>query len=226
MLHAGGIRARLRTARVSTTGSRTTSSLHAGRKPGAADARLQRPRLPLHDQLPDARDADVRLLPPQWQPVIGMTPDGRNAATATQEVNQALEAFRRETDADRLTAQFGRDRAPNGAQGLRHTDAAARSPRFQPHGRCPNLGIYRGWPAGSPVTETALHHWTTHRSRRCARSRPRAKKFLRRPDRQLVHRSRRSRSSDSSLTNRRVVRERPANAYMLRRPLRLFGQYC
>jgi ABC-type transport system substrate-binding protein len=91
---------------------------------------------------------------------IGLTPDGRNAPGGDAELNQLIESFRREFDTARqreqalaiarLVARRAYDipMPPHAALGFNLTWPVIA-----------NVGVYRGWPGGSPVTETALHHW-------------------------------------------------------------------
>ena len=91
---------------------------------------------------------------------IGMTPDGRNAASGDGEINAVIEGIRREFDADRLKEQ-----ALNLARLIARRAYDIPMP---PHASLgftltwpviANLGIFRGWPGGSPVIETAIHQW-------------------------------------------------------------------
>ena len=91
---------------------------------------------------------------------IGMTPDGKNAANGDGEVNQMIEGLRREHESERQKEQ---------ALGIARVIARkAYDIPMPPHASLgfsltwpvvANLGIHRGWPGGSPVTETAIHHW-------------------------------------------------------------------
>jgi peptide/nickel transport system substrate-binding protein len=91
---------------------------------------------------------------------LGMTPDGKNAQNGDGEVNQMVEQLRREFDVEkqkeqalllaRLIARKTYDipMPPHAALGFSLTWPVIA-----------NLGIYRGWPGGSAITETAIHQW-------------------------------------------------------------------
>ena len=91
---------------------------------------------------------------------IGITPDGKNAQNGDADVNRAVESLRREFDLDKQKS-MALDFARLVARKAYDIPAPAHStlgfslswPVIA------NLGTYRGWPAGSPVTETNLHQW-------------------------------------------------------------------
>jgi ABC-type transport system substrate-binding protein len=91
---------------------------------------------------------------------LGMTPDGKNASQGDPEVNQQIEAMRREFDRTRqraLALEFARTMA-----------AKAYAIPILPHAALNltaswpvigNLGVYMGWPGGSAAAETQIQQW-------------------------------------------------------------------
>jgi peptide/nickel transport system substrate-binding protein len=91
---------------------------------------------------------------------MGMSPDGKDPHLGDHEVNQALEAVKREFDAVRQQ-EMVRDFA-------RFMAKKAYFIPMQPHSALGftvtwpvigNQGVYRNWPGGAPATESYLHLW-------------------------------------------------------------------
>jgi ABC-type transport system substrate-binding protein len=90
----------------------------------------------------------------------GMTPDGKNPQLGDPDVNQMLFAIRREFDVSKqqvLVQDFARFMARK-AYDIPNLPFSALSYSLS-WPVIGNLGVYRGWPAGTPVTETSIHLW-------------------------------------------------------------------
>lgn len=91
---------------------------------------------------------------------IGMTPDGKNAGAGDPEVNRRVEEIRREFDTARqktLALDFARIMARKSYDIPMPPHASLGFSLSWPV--IGNLGVYRGWPAGSAATESNLHLW-------------------------------------------------------------------
>ncbi len=90
----------------------------------------------------------------------GMTPDGRNPQAGDPEVNSALEGLRREADVARaqaLSLDFARMMARKSYDiPVLPFGASHYTLNWPVIG---NLGVYRGWPGGSPTAETNINLW-------------------------------------------------------------------
>jgi hypothetical protein len=89
-----------------------------------------------------------------------MTPDGKNAHLGDPDVNRMVDAIRREFDLPRqhdLALDYARFMARKAYDIPMPPQASLGFSLSWPV--IGNLGVYRGWPGGSAVTETALHHW-------------------------------------------------------------------
>jgi ABC-type transport system substrate-binding protein len=91
---------------------------------------------------------------------IGMTPDGKNASGGDPDVNRMVEQLRREFDVKKQQEQA--------IELARFVARKAYDIPMLPYATLGfslswpvigNLGVYRGWPGGSAVTETNLHYW-------------------------------------------------------------------
>lgn len=90
----------------------------------------------------------------------GMTPDGRNAQQGDPEVNRLIEAMRREFD-QRLEQGLALELArliARRAYAIPMLPYAAQSYSLT-WPVVANLGVYNGWPSGSPHVEANLHLW-------------------------------------------------------------------
>lgn len=91
---------------------------------------------------------------------VGMTADGKNAQNGDADINRAVENLRREFEVDKQKSM-----ALELARLMARKAYDIPAPAHSSMGFSlswpviANLGTYRGWPAGSPVTETSLHQW-------------------------------------------------------------------
>jgi peptide/nickel transport system substrate-binding protein len=91
---------------------------------------------------------------------IGMTPDGSNAPAGDPDVNRMIEDIRREFELKRqqeLSLDFARFMAKKVYDIPTPSYASLGFTLSWPV--IGNLGMFRVWPGGSPVTESALNHW-------------------------------------------------------------------